>query len=309
MVEKVSLSAENSYIRQRFAQMPDLEKGEERVIKSGESLWKIAKSEVGKQAKKGEVNDYMLKLAKLNGFDTIEKMNNIKANSKIYLVGSEKKQAKPANQTPAATNPQRPAQQRPAAPKPAQPAQQKPAAKPAPKPTQPAQQKPAAKPAPKPTQPAQQKPVAKPTPKPAQQKPAAPKPAPKPLSDAEKSFSDRTQAVLNDKTISVEKSTLNLYSGDKMYHVMQVKPYRSGGVSGKHPVMSFLMSRSGQIKDISYEGYENVNPNGYDYQISNGKIIQRSYVSLDDKLIGTADKKELEQLEAKLKSLVGNEEK
>ena len=84
MVEKVR-NAQDSYIKNYMAKMPNIEKGEARVIKKGDNLWNIARSQLGKNSKRGQVNDYMLAIAKLNGLDTSDKMNNLKINTTIYL--------------------------------------------------------------------------------------------------------------------------------------------------------------------------------------------------------------------------------
>ena len=54
MVEKVQ-SSTNTYIQQRFAQLPQVEKGDAHINKSGESLWNITKKEVSKSKKKAKL--------------------------------------------------------------------------------------------------------------------------------------------------------------------------------------------------------------------------------------------------------------
>ena len=84
MVESVNLN-EDAYIKASFKNMPNLEKGESRIVKRGDCLWDIARSQLGKKSKRSEVSNYMLAIAKLNGLDTKQKMNNLKVNSTIYL--------------------------------------------------------------------------------------------------------------------------------------------------------------------------------------------------------------------------------
>lgn len=84
MVENVKIS-QDSYIKNYMAKLPDMEKGKIHIIKKGDNLWNIARSQLGKKPKRGEVNDYMLAIAKLNGLDTMQKMNNLKVDTTIYL--------------------------------------------------------------------------------------------------------------------------------------------------------------------------------------------------------------------------------
>lgn len=84
MVEKIS--SEQSYLNYVMKMLPDTKKGAVHTVKSGENLWNIAKKELNKKnAKKNEINDYMLAIAKLNNLNTIEKMNDLKVSQKIYL--------------------------------------------------------------------------------------------------------------------------------------------------------------------------------------------------------------------------------
>jgi len=83
MVEKIN--TQDMYIQKYIEKMPKVEKGEAHVVKRGDSLWNIARSKCGKKPKRSEINNYMLAIAKLNGLNTAQKMNNIKVNSTIYL--------------------------------------------------------------------------------------------------------------------------------------------------------------------------------------------------------------------------------
>ena len=84
MVENVRTN-EDAYIRSYMAKLPEIQKGETQVIKKGDSLWNIAREKLGKKSKRGQVQNYMMSIAKLNGLDTQKKMNNLKVNSIIYL--------------------------------------------------------------------------------------------------------------------------------------------------------------------------------------------------------------------------------
>ena len=84
MVEQISQAQRYAtYVMQR---LPEPEKGKVHTVQSGDNLWNIARKELNKpNAKKLEINNYMLLIAKLNNLDTIEKMNNLKISQKIYL--------------------------------------------------------------------------------------------------------------------------------------------------------------------------------------------------------------------------------
>ena len=80
------ISAEQAVINYVMASLPEVESKKEYTLKSGESLWGIAKQELGgKKLSNREIRDYMLLIAKLNNLTTVEKMNGLHANQKIYL--------------------------------------------------------------------------------------------------------------------------------------------------------------------------------------------------------------------------------
>ena len=86
------IAAQNRYIANVFTRLPqEKAQSETHELKKGENLWSIAKKALGQNARKGEINDYMLRIAKLNGFNTYEKMNNIKIGTAIFM--PETKQA------------------------------------------------------------------------------------------------------------------------------------------------------------------------------------------------------------------------
>lgn len=80
------VSAEQAIINQVFEALPEVKSKKEHILKKGESLWGLAKQELGnKNLSNREIRDYMLLIAKLNGLDTVKKMNGLMANQKIYL--------------------------------------------------------------------------------------------------------------------------------------------------------------------------------------------------------------------------------
>ncbi len=85
------VSAEQNLINQVFEKLPEVKAKKEHTLKQGESLWGLAKQQLGnnKNLSNREIRDYMLLIAKINGLDTVEKMNGLKANQKIYLPSGE----------------------------------------------------------------------------------------------------------------------------------------------------------------------------------------------------------------------------
>lgn len=80
------ISAEQALINVVMDSLPEVKTKKEYTLKQGESLWGIAKRELGsKNLTNKEVRDYMLLIAKLNDLNTVEKMNALKASEKIYL--------------------------------------------------------------------------------------------------------------------------------------------------------------------------------------------------------------------------------
>lgn len=86
---------EQAYINYVMKKLPDVQKGEVRKLKKGDSLWKLAKQELNNpKATNQEISEYMLLIAKLNKLETVEKMNNLKVNDEIYLPAVFSKQVK-----------------------------------------------------------------------------------------------------------------------------------------------------------------------------------------------------------------------
>lgn len=310
MVSKVT-NSRDAYVQQRFSQLPNAEKGEAHVIKKGESLWNIAKSELGDNAKKSEINDYMLQLAKLNGLDSVEKMNNIKVNTTIYL--PKKTDGAPLpDDSPLLVQPKKENtwlttplwsldkndEQNPFSPTKWWQLPDVPKTDPA-QPAKPAEVKP--KSVTKPTPAVKPKPAA--DPKPVQDKPA------KVLNPVEKTFADRINTVMSDPSVKLQKALMTFIGKDVMYHVMNHHVGKSGYVSNSHPVMSFVLRENGHIDCISFEGENDVNKNGYDYHIKyDGKnpatISTSPYISTGQQKVGTVSAEDMQKLENRLKSLI-----
>lgn len=74
------------YINYMMRKLPDAQKGAVRKIKKGDCLWNIAKQELNNpKATNKQISEYMLLIAKLNGLETLDKMNNLKINDEIYM--------------------------------------------------------------------------------------------------------------------------------------------------------------------------------------------------------------------------------
>ena len=91
------IAKENSYISYMMPRIStqNVEK-EVHKLEKGDSLWNLAKNELEKDGKatNQQISDYMLLIAKLNGLDSYEKMNNLKVNEKIYLPDTDVKSAR-----------------------------------------------------------------------------------------------------------------------------------------------------------------------------------------------------------------------
>ena len=82
----INISAEQTIINQIMALLPEVKSKKEHTLQRGESLWGLAQKELGtKELSNREIRDYMLLIAKINNLTTVEKMNGLKANQKIYL--------------------------------------------------------------------------------------------------------------------------------------------------------------------------------------------------------------------------------
>lgn len=273
MVEKVSST--NAYIQQRMAKLPQVEKGEAHVIKSGESLWNIAKAEVGKtkkKAKNSEINDYMLLMAKVNGLDTEEKMNKIKANSTIYLPGKEKKNGGVNPQAARTTTPQRTTTNNPPA---------------------------------RTTTP-QRTTTSNPPVRRTEQKPTGQQAATvtRTLTSSEQSFADRIKTIYNDPNVKVESSHLDLLDKAQLYTIYSKRTYANGRVSNSSPVMMVHIDDKGKLESVTYDDNKDIKPTFFDYTVrrnknGSGKITTHDYVETgNEPAVGTISAEDLDKLES-----------
>ena len=258
------------FIGKQMASMPEYKKGDKHIVQKGESLWRIAQKQLGKNANKAQLTDYMYALAKVNGLDTSYKMNNLKINQELYLPeGFTVEKTKTADKTPAVTNNKK---------------VDKPRSTNASNPIK----------ATKNTNNTQETKTA---------------PAVTTLTQAEMSFSKRFNTVLKDSKVRVERaSVLSNSSNIKIYHVFTEKKYLDGTTSKNSPVMTFSVDNAGKISNISFEDDKNINIYGYDYKInSDNKIV--GFQSYDGKVYGIISKDQMKLLTEKLTSLIPQESK
>lgn len=84
MVEKIS--KRQSYYNSVMAKLPDVKNKTVHSVRKGETLWNIARKNLNKKkVTNNEINNRMLLIAKINNMDSVEDMNNLKINQKIYL--------------------------------------------------------------------------------------------------------------------------------------------------------------------------------------------------------------------------------
>lgn len=85
-----SVSEQQAYLNAVMEKLPDVEQKKEYALKSGDSLWSLAKKALNNEkSSNAETANYMLLIAKLNNLDTVEKMNSLKIGQKIYLPGEK----------------------------------------------------------------------------------------------------------------------------------------------------------------------------------------------------------------------------
>ncbi len=95
MVDRIS--AEQAYMDQVMTRTPVPQRGETYQIKTGDSLWKIAKKELASSnASKGDIQNLVYQIAKLNNMTTVEQMNNLKTSDNIILPKAGSSSAKTA---------------------------------------------------------------------------------------------------------------------------------------------------------------------------------------------------------------------
>lgn len=120
---------------------------------------------------------------------------------------------------------------------------------------------------------------------------------------AEKSILDLKETILNDKTVFVEQAYPRFIN---LYHVYNnYTDPKTGYHSRMHPLLSFQLDKSGNVKNISYDDEKQLNPIKYDYDIDkNGNILISNYTRQIQ--AGKLDKKELSEIHNILKNLTQN---
>lgn len=123
------------------------------------------------------------------------------------------------------------------------------------------------------------------------------------LNSAEKSILDLKETILNDKTVFVEQAYPRFIN---LYHVYNnYTDPKTGYHSRMHPLLSFQLDKSGNVKNISYDDEKQLNPIKYDYDIDkNGNILISNYTRQIQ--AGKLDKKELSEIHNILKNLTQN---
>ena len=94
----VDIAAENKYISYVMDRVyTDMVETDSYKVKKGDNLWNLAKQELNKDGKKAsnqEISNYMLLIAKMNGMDSYEKMNDLKYDQIILLPDTNKTSAR-----------------------------------------------------------------------------------------------------------------------------------------------------------------------------------------------------------------------
>ncbi|MBR6098996.1 hypothetical protein IKP85_04545 [bacterium] len=305
---------EDEFFRLTMAGTQTIKAKKEHTIKKGESLWKIAQDELGKNAKPAEILEYTYQIAKLNNKTTKKAMNSLKVNDKILLPEHTVKTKTDNSQQ--SQNPQ--AKQQPAVPT----QQIKPKAQPTAENTHQSYiQAQAGVTLPLlnwnnvpytldwsiqqnitvPYAPAGQaavKPVSKPA---TVKKPAAttvkkPKPQEKPKSNAEAGFDIIKSAIIN-----TDKNLLVSTCGFRGYDINCYTIYKYVG-SQRKQLVTYTTDQNGNVISIAFNGKKDEMALRYDYDISsNGQITQSDEYNITTKNIQKLNAKSLTQLNAILK--------
>lgn len=224
------------------------------IVRKNDSLWNIAKRELGKKASNQQIADLTNAIAKLNKFDTEQKRNNIKVNAKIYLPSEAKHQDTMLNRPKPRKVPHyewgsddfkpKKVQNKPV---PATPQKTQPPKKVAAPKTKPVQVK---------TKPAPVKQHAT---------------VPQAKSNALKGF-DKVYTNIFNKDMRVEKAFFVPAIKTKLYHI-----YTTSADGRMHLRGSCEKDQNGKIKLISFNGENKINSFGYDYVLlANGNIYKKT---------------------------------
>lgn len=231
-----SISAEQAYVNELMSNLPEVKDKKEYILKNGESLWRIAKRELGnKKLTNEEIRDYMLLIAKLNNLTSPEKMNALKANETIYLPGK-------SNQT---------------------------TQQPAPYKkeigwikTDFTSFKPDTTIAVSRKAPIEIKPVEQVKPEPVEVKERT---------DVQQTVDKLLTDLKTNKTLYLKRMHV---PNDVAYWVMGRKEHSSGFISQQHPYAGFTLDKDGKIKKVTFEGINDLWRYGNDYEVySNGDVI------------------------------------
>ena len=313
---------DTEYYNLTMAKMPEVKKGGEYTIKKGDSLWAIAKKQLGNNAKKADILNYTYQIAKLNNYDNIKKMNSIKINDKILLPEVEKTQ-----KTVTVTNTQ--SQQNVKAHQTqSKPTEQKVVTQPAmlsqnntqvssmdqwdgrwqyqsswsfnqkplniPFEAEGRQVRQSKKTTPSVIRPAH-------TSKPAQTQPA--KVQEKPKSNAQQGFEDIKNKITNTDIENLAVSSCEAIYSDihTVYRIDPKNPYI------REQIATFVMDKKHNLVNISFNGRKNEMDIRYDYNADmTGTVRQSDEFGIETKVVDKVDKKEIQQLGRVLKQVVEN---
>lgn len=311
---------DTEYYNLTMAKMPEVKKGSEYTIKKGDSLWAIAKSQLGSNAKRSDILDYTYRIAKLNNYDSIKKMNSIKVNDKILLPEVEK-----AQKTATVTNTQ-PKQNRTTQQTQSKPAEQAVVTQPAsysqnkqlsqiapwdnswqyqsgwsynqplniPFETEDRRARQTKKTTPSVIRPAR-------TTAPVQTQTA--KIQEKPKSNAQQGFEDIKNKITGTPVENLTVSSCEAIYSD-IHTVYRIDPKNT---YIREQIATFIMDKKHNLVNISFNGRKNEMDIRYDYTAEmNGKVKQSDEFGIETKVVDKVDKKEMQQLGKVLKQVVEN---
>ena len=323
---------DTEYYNLTMAKIPEVKQGQEYTVKKGDSLWAIAKKQLGNNAKRADILNYSYQIAKLNKFKNIKQMNLIRVNDKILLPETEKtQQTVPV----ASNNPQQTKTQT------VQKAQTSKVSDAKPKTTpvtlQPAKDEISASPIvpwdsrwqyqsnwafnQNPINPAQtsvKTPEKKTSPapkvirpskpaKPAETPVAKPQEKPKPKSNAQLGFDAIKNEILNAGMENLHATSSEGFYSD-IYYLTIRNTNRPSQRNEIHA--AFACDKKGNLQEISFDGQKDEMELHYDFTMhKNGTITQSDQYGIETRTVDKIDKKEFEDLEKILKQVIENDKK
>ena len=318
---------DTEYYNLTMAKMPEVKQGQEYTVKKGDSLWAIAKRQLGNNAKRADILNYSYQIAKLNKFKNIKQMNLIRVNDKILLPETEKtQQTAPV----ASNNPQQTKTQT------VQKAQTSKVSDTKPKTTpvtlQAAKDEISASPIvpwdsrwqyqsnwafnQNPINPAQtsvKTPEKKTSTAPKvirSSKPAKPvetQEKPKPKSNAQLGFEAIKNEIQNADLGNLHATRSEGYYSDIYYLTIRNNNRFS---QRKEIQAAFTCDKEGNLQEISFDGQKDEMELHYDFTIhKNGTITQSDEYGIETKTVDKIDKKQFEDLEKILKQVIKNNKK